>query len=172
MTSILPPAPVPPPAAWEVAPVPADHPDATVLLREYTDELVSRYYRRPATTTEIDTFANDIADLFEPRGTLLVARSGATLLGCTGIHWLDGERAELTRVYVRTTARRGGAGARLIGAAEQAAQARGAQRMLLNTRKDLTEAIALYIRLGYRPTEPFGDDPYAELWLARPLGRD
>ncbi|MEV4614002.1 GNAT family N-acetyltransferase [Kitasatospora sp. NPDC049258] len=172
MTSTFPLEAVPPPTGWEVAAVPADHPDATVLLREYTDELISRYYRRPASSSEIDTFAGDIADLFEPRGSLLVARAGRTLLGCTGIHWLDEERAELTRVYVRPGARRGGGGARLIGAAEQAARARGAHRMLLNTRKDLTEAIALYTRLGYRPTDPFGDDPYAELWLARPLSGD
>lgn len=150
-------------------PVPADHPDATTVLREYTDELISRYYDRPALESEIDTFAGDIADLFEPRGLLLVARAGTTPVGCTGIHWLEDGAAELTRVYVRSTARQGGGGARLVAAAEETARGRGARRMLLNTRKDLTEAIALYTRLGYRPTEPYGDDPYAELWLARPL---
>jgi len=46
---------------------------------------------------------------------------------------------------------------------------------VLNTRKDLVEAIALYERLGYRETEPYGDDPYgddpyAEVWLAKALG--
>ncbi|MEV6206002.1 GNAT family N-acetyltransferase [Kitasatospora sp. NPDC051914] len=158
------------PATWTVTAVPVDHPDSVPVLRAYMDELISRYYGRPAEEEEIAALMADNADLLDDRGILLLARAGATPVACIGIRWIAPGTGELTRVFVTRDARRGGAGRRLVGAAEDAARERGATRILLNTRKDLTEAIALYTALGYRPTDPYGDDPYAELWLAKDLG--
>ncbi|GAA1150198.1 GNAT superfamily N-acetyltransferase [Kitasatospora gansuensis] len=162
------------PLTWTVSLTAVDHPEAATVLYEYIDELASRYYGRQATSEEIVAALGDGADLREPRGALLVARDGAVPVGCVGLRWqgaglADGD-AELTRMFVRKAARRGGAGARLVGAAEELARACGAGRIRLNTRKDLVEAIALYGRLGYRPIDPYGDDPYAEVWLAKSLG--
>ncbi|MER5867724.1 GNAT family N-acetyltransferase [Kitasatospora sp. NPDC002040] len=161
------------PLNWTVTPTAVDHPDAATVLYEYLDELVSRYYGRPATSQEVTQELGDGADLREPQGVLLVARDAAGPVGCVGLHWrgagLGAGEAELTRVYVRKAARRGGAGALLVGAAEELARERGVGTMRLNTRKDLVEAIALYRRLGYRPVDPYGDDPYAEVWFAKPL---
>jgi ribosomal protein S18 acetylase RimI-like enzyme len=159
----------PTPDTWTVTPTPVDHPEADALLHAYLDELISRYFGRPAEPAEIATELGDGDDLRGSRGFLLVARAGRTPVGCVGVRLPAPGTAELTRVYVAGTARRGGAGRRLVAAAEDAARAAGAHRMLLNTRKDLTEAIALYTRLGYRPTAPYGDDPYAELWLSKDL---
>ncbi|GAA4999720.1 GNAT family N-acetyltransferase [Kitasatospora paranensis] len=159
----------PTPDTWTVTPTPVDHPDADALLRAYLDELISRYYGRPAEPAEVTHVLGDGDDLRGSRGFLLVARDGQLPVGCVGVRLPAPGTAELTRVYVAGPARRGGAGRRLVTAAEDAARATGARRMLLNTRKDLTEAIALYTRLGYRPTAPYGDDPYAELWLAKDL---
>ena len=161
---------LPAPATWSITAVPVDHPDSLTVLHAYLDELISRYYGRPAEKAEIAQEAGDGADLLGDRGVFLLARAGDTPVACAGIRWLGAGTGELTRVFVTRAARRGGAGRRLIAAAEETARARGVTRMLLNTRRDLTEAIALYTALGYRPTDPYGDDPYAEMWLAKEFG--
>ncbi|WP_280698765.1 GNAT family N-acetyltransferase [Kitasatospora sp. GP82] len=157
------------PSGWTVTEAPVGHPDAMVLRRAYAEELIRRYCDRPAAESEIVEVVGDGSDVSEPQGVFLVARDGELPVGCVGMRWLDGGVAELTRVFVRVEARRGGGGTTLVGAAEEVARARGVSRMLLNTRKDLVEAIALYGRLGYRATEPYGDDPYAEVWLSKDL---
>ncbi len=87
-----------------------------------------------------------------------------------GFRLLDGATAELTRVFLYAGMRgRGGAGL-LVGAAEDAARAAGATRMVLDTRGDLVEARALYARLGYTETAPHNAEPYAEHWFAKRLG--
>ncbi|WP_263105193.1 GNAT family N-acetyltransferase [Kitasatospora sp. DSM 101779] len=160
---------VPAPDTWSIAPAPVGDPDCRAVLHAYLDELISRYYGRPAEETEIAHEVGDGTDLSGGRGVFLLARAGAAPVACAGVRWLSADTGELTRVFVTRSARRGGAGRRLVGAAEETARSRGVTRMLLNTRRDLTEAIALYTRLGYRPTDPYGDDPYAEIWLSKEL---
>ncbi len=58
----------------------------------------------------------------------------------------------------------------LVAAAEEAARALGARRIVLDTRTDLVEARALYARLGYTETGPHNTDPYAEHWFRKELG--
>ena len=57
----------------------------------------------------------------------------------------------------------------LVRAAEDAARALGAARMILDTRGDLVEARGLYARLGYTETAPHNNDPYAEHWFSKEL---
>ncbi|WP_030271883.1 GNAT family N-acetyltransferase [Streptomyces sp. NRRL B-24484] len=157
------------PETWSIDPAPVGDPDCRAMLHAYLDELISRYYGRPAEKAEIAHEAGDGTDLHGDCGVFLLARADRTPVACAGIRWLSADTGELTRVFVTRSARRGGAGRRLIAAAEDVARARGVTRMVLNTRRDLTEAIALYTRLGYRPTDPYGDDPYAEIWLSKEL---
>ncbi len=72
-------------------------------------------------------------------------------------------------MFLREPVRGKGGAALLVRAAEDAARALGADRMILDTRGDLVEARALYARLGYRETEPHNDDPYAEHWFSKRL---
>lgn len=160
----------PPPSSWQISARPVDGPDARTVLRAYMDELISRYHGRPAEEAEITHEMEDDADLRDGRGVLLLARAENVPVACTGIRWLEPGVAELTRVFVTPDARRGGAGRRMIAAAEETARVHGTHRMLLNTRKDLSEAVSLYTTLGYLPTDPYGDDPYAEVWFAKELG--
>lgn len=62
-----------------------------------------------------------------------------------------------------------GGAARLVEAAESAARTLGATRVILETRKDLTEALTLYARLGYEEIEPYSDDIYADHTLGKTL---
>ncbi|WP_084655169.1 GNAT family N-acetyltransferase [Nocardia altamirensis] len=68
----------------------------------------------------------------------------------------------------RTEGGFGGATA-LVDAAESAARALGAHRIVLDTRRDLVEARGLYARLGYAESSPHNDQMYAECWYRKEL---
>ncbi|MEU6917182.1 GNAT family N-acetyltransferase [Streptomyces olindensis] len=160
---------------WTVAPEPYDSPVAAALWRAYYTEVSDRWYllhegrRTDPDELEREIAAQPGADLAPPRGRLLVARYGGEPAGTAGVRLLDGATAELTRVFLREPLRGKGGAPLLVGAAEDAARALGATRMILDTRGDLVEARALYARLGYRETEPYNDDPYADHWFSKRL---
>ena len=160
---------------WTVAPEPYDSPEAAALWRAYYTEVSDRWYLlhegRPTDPGELEReiASESGADLAPPRGRLLVARYGGEAAGTAGVRLLDARTAELTRVFLYERMRGRGGAALLVRAAEDAARALGASRMVLDTRGDLVEARALYARLGYAETEPYNDGPYAEHWFAKPL---
>ncbi|MGV9502156.1 GNAT family N-acetyltransferase [Streptomyces sp. NPDC003642] len=160
---------------WTVLPEPYDSPVAAALWRAYYTEVSDRWYLlHEGRRTDPDELEREIAkqpgaDLAPPRGRLLVARYGGEPAGTAGVRLLDATTAELTRVFVHAAMRGKGGAPLLVRAAEDAARALGAARMVLDTRGDLVEARALYARLGYRETAPHNDDPYAEHWFSRRL---
>lgn len=160
---------------WTVTPEPHDSPVATALWRAYYTEVSDRYYllhegrRTDPAELEREVARADWSDLAPPKGRLLVARYAGEPAGTAGVRLLDTNTAELKRVFVREDLRGRGGGPVLVAAAEDAARALGAVRMILDTRHDLTEARALYTRLGYEETEPHNDDPYAEHWFGKGL---
>jgi GNAT superfamily N-acetyltransferase len=164
-----------PMTTWTVAPEPFDSPVAAALWRAYYTEVSDRWYllhegRRTAPDElEREIAAQPGAELAPPSGRLLVGRYGGAPAGSAGVRLLGGGTAELTRVFLYEPMRGKGGAALLVRAAEDAARALGAERMVLDTRGDLVEARALYARLGYRETEPHNDAPYAEHWFARSL---
>ncbi len=160
---------------WTVIPEPYDSPVAAALWRAYYTEVSDRWYLlHEGRRTDPDELEREIAkdtgaDLAPPGGQFLVARHGGEPAGSAGVRLLDATTAELTRVFVHEPMRGKGGAALLVRAAEGAARALGAARMVLDTRGDLVEARALYARLGYRETAPYNDDPYAEHWFAKRL---
>ncbi|GAA1433329.1 GNAT family N-acetyltransferase [Streptomyces thermospinosisporus] len=161
---------------WTVAPEPPGSPTAAMLWRAYYTEVSDRWYllhegrRTDPGELEREIAARGGAGLAPPRGLLLVARYAGEPAGSAGIRLSpDGTTAELTRVFLYERVRGRGGAALLVRAAEEAARARGARRMILDTRSDLVEARALYARLGYTETEPHNADPYAEHWFTKPL---
>lgn len=162
---------------WTVAPEPVTGEDAVALSRAYLDDIIGRYYGRPATAVEIDEeyALMPVRDLAPPRGVFLVARDAAGVAaegpaGCAGVRLLSPKIAELKHVWIRPGARRQGLGARLVSAAERAAAGLGATAVRLDTRSDLTEARRLYERHGYVEIPPYHDDPYAEHFFEKRLG--
>ncbi|MEV0125644.1 GNAT family N-acetyltransferase [Streptomyces sp. NPDC050703] len=163
-------------ASWTVAPEPYDSAAAAALWRAYYTEVSDRWYLlhegRPTDPAELEreVAAESGADLAPPDGVLLVARYGGEPGGTAGVRLLDAGTAELKRVFVREELRGLGGAPVLLAAAEDAARALGAERIILDTRTDLVEARALYARHGYEETEPYTDRPYAEHWYGKKLG--
>ncbi|MET7379338.1 GNAT family N-acetyltransferase [Streptomyces sp. NPDC005526] len=161
--------------SWTVSPESHDSPVAAALWRAYYTEVSDRWYllhegrRTDPAELEREIAARSGADLAPPGGRLLVARHDGVPAGTAGVRLLDASTAELTRVFLYEEMRGKGGAALLVAAAEDAARALGAGRMILDTRGDLVEARALYARLGYRETEPHNGDRYAEHWFTKPL---
>ncbi|MGW2894317.1 GNAT family N-acetyltransferase [Streptomyces sp. NPDC001212] len=160
---------------WTIAPEPVNSPAAAALWRAYYTEVSDRWYLlHEGRRTDPDELEREIAvgtgtELAPPTGQLLLARYDGTPAGTAGVRLLDAERAELTRVFLHEEMRGRGGAALLVAAAEDAARALGARRMILDTRGDLVEARALYARLGYTENGRHNDDPYAEHWFGKPL---
>ncbi|MFF0628955.1 GNAT family N-acetyltransferase [Streptomyces sp. NPDC004296] len=161
--------------SWTLAAEPAASPVALALLREYYTDVADRYYLlhegRRSTPEEIDGGVAEYPSdaLVPPHGVLLVARYGGEPVGCAGVRLLDARTAELKQVFVRHARRGLGAAGRLLRAAEAAAAGLGAERIRLDTRLDLTEAVALYRRRGYVEIAPYHDDRYAEIFFEKRL---
>jgi GNAT superfamily N-acetyltransferase len=144
---------------------------ARQALWSYLDEVVSRYYGRPATKTEIDAAmcADPSDDLAFPYGLLLLARQDGVVLGCAGLRFLPDGVGEVKRVFVTPSARGRGLGAQLMGELERLAREHNLSMLRLDTRRDLIEARRLYARLGYNEVAAFNDGPYADYWFAKSL---
>ncbi|MFJ8583741.1 GNAT family N-acetyltransferase [Streptomyces sp. NPDC093595] len=158
-------------STWAVEPEPYDTADATALRREYYADVAGRYWRRPATSAEVDEgLAGDGVELLTPpTGQFVVGRVAGAPAACGGVLMLDAERAELTRVFIRPAYRGTGGAALLLSVLEDAARGLGARRMVLNTRLDLVEARALYTRNGYREIPAYCEGPYMEVWYGKEL---
>ncbi len=163
------------PASWTVTPEAYDAPVAAALWRAYYTEVSDRWYlrhdgrRTDPRELERGIAAETGADLAPPGGVLLVARYGGEAVGTAGVRLLEAGTAELKRVFLRADARGRGGAPVLLAAAEDAARALGARRIVLDTRTDLVEARALYARHGYAETAPYEERPYAEHWYGKDL---
>ncbi|SFN94592.1 N-acetylglutamate synthase, GNAT family [Amycolatopsis rubida] len=156
---------------WKISEFPAEHPTAAGILREYMDELASRYYGRPATGAEVDeALADEPSDgLVAPDGAFVLACRDGKPAGCAGVRMVEPGLSALTKVYVRPEHRGHGGGKLIVAAAEAVAKRLGSVRMRLDTRDDLVEARALYASMGYAEVEAFNDDQYAEHWFSKDL---
>ncbi|WP_338073977.1 hypothetical protein [Kineococcus siccus] len=73
-------------------------------LRAYYDDIISRYYQRPAESAEVDAVMKERSHdelLLPPHGLLLVACRRESVLGCVGLRIL-GDIGEVTRLHVTT----------------------------------------------------------------------
>ncbi|MFF4755274.1 GNAT family N-acetyltransferase [Streptomyces sp. NPDC002514] len=128
-----------------VTAAPYDHPDARRLTWALCAEQLALYgfAEDPDTTPE--------ADFDPPCGLFLIARVGDEPVGCGGIRLLDEHTAGIKRMYVADRARRHGIGRCLLEHLEQHAVRRGAARIMLETGRRNTAALALCHRTGFLP---------------------
>ena len=97
-------------------------------------------------------------DYVSPGGCLLVAQRDE-IVACVALRRLDPETCEMKRLYVRPTQRGLGLGRALADAVIDEARRMGYRRMRLDTLPSMTEAAALYERLGFKEIEPYTANP-------------
>lgn len=152
--------------AVEIAAADPDAPEARRAAARYFEELAARFEDgfEPGRALQPDA-----GELRPPYGVLLLARAGGPALGCVGIRLRPGF-AEMKRLWVAPESRGLGLARRLVEAAEDAARDLGADLLRLDTNRALTEAVALYRRLGYAEIPRYNAEVYAHHWFEKPLG--
>ncbi|MEU2793447.1 GNAT family N-acetyltransferase [Streptomyces sp. NPDC007100] len=165
-----------PHATWDISAETDQTPVAEALFREYYTEVAGRYHTlhgfAPITPEEVDEdlVAYPTGQLVPPAGVLFVVRHEGEPAACAGLLLIDGGRtAELKRVFVRAPWRGRGAARVLMDVLERRAVELGAERMRLDTRQDLSEAVALYRAYGYEEIPAYKEDPYSNLFFEKRL---
>jgi len=123
--------------------------------------------------------AERFEDDFDPARTLpaldldafLVARVGGQPAACGALHTLGPGVGEILRMWVDRPHRGLGIGGRLLDALEREAAALGHASVRLYTNRSLAEAKAMYRARGYVEIPRYNDDPYANHWFEKPIGR-
>ncbi|MHB1063069.1 MAG: GNAT family N-acetyltransferase [Georgenia sp.] len=113
----------------------------------------------------------DPAEVTPPHGDfiLLTELGSGAVLGCGGVKVREPGEVEIRRMWLAPDARGRGLGRFLLRTLENRARALGGRRVVLSANESLVEALALYRSAGYEPTKPFGDNPYAQVFLVKTL---
>lgn len=153
-------------ATVEIARAAPTSTEAIQALTSYFGELDRRF---PTGFDPGDALTAGLDEFVEPNGALLLARSEGRAVACGALQRVDGSTAEIKRMWVDTEWRGLGLGRRMLVALEQTATSLGYERVVLDTNSTLDEAIAMYESTGYRPTERYNDNPYAQRWFTKTL---
>ena len=92
-------------------------------------------------------------------GSLLIAGVDGTPAGCVAMCDLGDGACEMKRMFVKPRFQRLGVGLALAQNIISDARRAGFRRMRLDTSIRQVQAMALYERMGFRPTEPNHDLP-------------
>src|SRR5487761_2361977 len=135
------------------------HPDdiAVVQLHRALDGEIRDRYDDP-----VEDFFLTVGpeEVMPGHGAIVVAWADEEPVGCGAVRLLDGETAELKRMYVVPDCRRQGIAGAILRFLEDRARALGATRVVLETVVDPPAAVALYRAAGYTEIPKFG--PYVE----------
>ncbi|MBV6410285.1 MAG: GNAT family N-acetyltransferase [Burkholderiales bacterium] len=139
-------------------------------------ELFVEYAEQLGVDLCFQNFAEELATLpgayAPPRGGVWLARVDGHDAGCVALRPLDAQAAELKRMYVRRAWRGRGLGRRLGETAIGFARAAGYRAVCLDTLAGMTEALALYRSLGFRPTRAYCHNPLPDtVWMELELDR-
>ena len=147
-------------ASVEIAVAAGDSDDARWCLAQYFTELNQRFNEGfdPATGASA-----------EASGQFVVARIDGEAIGCGALRQLEAGVGEVKRVWVSASARGHGVAGRIMQKLEAIAREFGFHTLRLDTNRALTEAHALYRKLGYHEIARYNDNPYAHHWFEKVL---
>lgn len=139
------------PNTFEIAPEDVFTDAAVRLISELSGELARRY-------DYVDDGSGHFRpeDVGLPRCVFLIGRLAGQPVACGAIRPLEGDVAEVKRMYVVPAMRGRGFSKRLLVALEEAARNMGYVAIRLETGDRQPEAIRLYESAGYQRIEPFG----------------
>jgi GNAT superfamily N-acetyltransferase len=138
--------------------------EARWAISQYFDELARRFAEGFIVGNALDDAA---ADFNEPTGVFILAVHSGQIAGCGAVTFLDPTTAEIKRMWVSPKSRGLGVGRRLLQRLEDEARSAGCTTIVLDTNAALTEAIAMYESAGYRRTDTYNENPYADYWFTK-----
>lgn len=138
--------------------------EALAALRAYVAEMVERsvWAGKPEAVEDVD-------DFLPPSGGFIVALIQGDVVGCGAVRTLDPGIGELKRMWVSPERRRQGIGTALLHSLEQLSIELGHERLRLDSNQELSEAIALYVREGFMPTDRYNDADNATHFFEKAL---
>jgi putative acetyltransferase len=142
--------------------------DVSRALIEQLNAELSGLYPEPGA----NHFGLDADEVTPGRGAFLLVHRDGVPVGCGAVRRLDGETAELKRMYVSPSVRGAGLGRRLVAALEAEARALGVRRLVLETGTRQEAALALYHATGFRPIPLYGEytrSPETSICLGKEL---
>lgn len=123
--------------------------------------LFQQYWDSFGFTPCFQNFAAELAGLpgryAPPDGRLALAVAGRDAAGCIALRRLDEMRCEVKRLYVAPAFRGCGVARRLIEWTKAEARVAGYREMLGDTMPVMTDALALYDRMGFERIPPYSD---------------
>ncbi|MBR7008675.1 MAG: GNAT family N-acetyltransferase [Ruminococcus sp.] len=92
---------------------------------------------------------------------VLIAYDDGKAVGCAGLKRYDDKSTEIKRVWVQSEYRRQHIAGKMMQLVEQKAKKQGFARVILQTRPQMTEAVGMYTKRGYKLIENY--PPYDKL---------
>jgi putative acetyltransferase len=100
-------------------------------------------------------------DYAPPAGRLALALAAGEIAGCIALRPFDATRCEAKRLYVRPAYRDRGIGRQLMDWVIAEARRAGYRELVGDTMPVMQRALAMYDRMGFERTGPYGDKPTA-----------
>jgi putative acetyltransferase len=133
---------------------------------EHGRELFLEYARSLPIDLAFQNFSKELETMRDqynkPWGALLLAYADEALAGCAGIRKLNGETAELKRMYVRPEYRGLKLGKELLTRALQTAKDLGYHSIRLDTLSSMTKARKLYESFGFQTIAAYYPNPFED----------
>ncbi len=138
-------------------------------------ELVATYVRSLGIDLSFQDIDEELADFpakyAEPKGTFLVAKDGARVVGCVGLRRLEDGVCEMKRLFVRDECKGRGIGRDLVEAVIGEARQKGYKRMRLDTLWHMKAAQMLYLSFGFYEIGSYVHNPIAgTVFMEKVLG--
>jgi putative acetyltransferase len=127
--------------------------------------LFQEYWDSFGFTPCFQNFGRELAELpgkyAPPGGRLGLALVDGLPAGCVALRRIDAGRCEAKRLYVKPEMRGRSLGGALLAWAIAEARAAGYRELLGDTMPVMQQALAMYDRMGFERTGPYGAEPTA-----------